>query len=158
MKLRVEGVELEAKLPPESAAADVARPVLVLEDGRTLGALDAVVRGVELISATSEELRALLEAGYVLTGTGRRHRPPLPSSRGEPVGRETVTECPHGNLVSSGDICWAAEWRSKDGEASLWVGSGATAEEALAEGRAKCYSLEIESGGLVVHQLKEETE
>ena len=31
MKLRVEGVELEATLPPENASADQARPVLVLE-------------------------------------------------------------------------------------------------------------------------------
>ena len=54
------------------------RSVVVLEDGRALGALDAVVEGVELVSSTGEELHALLEAGYVLSGTGLTERPLLP--------------------------------------------------------------------------------
>ena len=113
---------------------------------------------VELISATSHELRALLEAGYVLTGTSRRYKAPLPSRRGEPVSRKTLAECPNSALASTGEIRWVAEWRSHNGKSSFWVGSGATAEEALADGRAECYANEIESGDLVVHPLKEETQ
>lgn len=156
MKLRIEGVEMEASIPLQSAAPDRARPVITLEDGRTVGALDAVVRGVELVSATSEELHALLEAGYVLTGCGLRHKARLSWHRGEPVGRATLEDCPHSSLASAEETQWAVEWRSEDGKSSLWVGSGATADEALADGRAECYALEIDSGSLIVHQLEDE--
>ena len=56
--------------------------------------------------------------------------------------------------MSARDARWAVEWVTEDGHSSLWVGSGATAHEALADARAECYALEIESGELEVHKLQ----
>jgi hypothetical protein len=154
MKLRVGGVEVEAKLSEGHAADGSGRAVVVLQDGRALGALDAVVQGVELVSATGEELNALLEAGYVLTGAGLTERPLLPWRYWEPVAMEVLRESPHADLVSARDARWAVEWLTEDGKSSLWVGSGATAHEALADARAECYAMEVESGELVVHKLQ----
>jgi len=156
MKLRVGGAEVEARLSAEHGAEGSRRAVVVLEDGRVLGTLDAVVEGVELVSATGEELTALLEAGYVLTGSGLKERPLLPWRYGEPVAKDAVRDSPRRGLMRARDAPWAVEWLIEEGQSTLWVGSGATAHEALADARAECYALEIEGGELVVHELKED--
>ncbi len=156
MKLRVGGVEVGAKLSAGHGTEGSGRAVVVLEDGRVLGKLDAVVEGVELVSATGGELHALSAAGYVLTGSGLKERPLLPWRYGEPVAADVVREGTRGHLVSARDAGWAVEWLTEDRQSSLWVGSGATAHEALAAARAECYALEIEGGELVAHELKED--
>jgi hypothetical protein len=109
MKLRVGGTEVEAKLSEGHAAGDSEAAVVVLQDGRALGKLDAVVEGVELVSATGEELHALSEAGYVLTGSGLNERPLLPWRYGEPVAMDVVRESPRQGLASARDACWVTE-------------------------------------------------
>ena len=71
MKLRAsDGTLVRADVTTEHPCSSYHQPVLVLEDGQTLGVFDVAVAGWTLAEATDAEQQLLEKGGFVISGTG----------------------------------------------------------------------------------------